>query len=131
MARPPLQPCGTQAAYQRHTRKGERPCDPCRAAHTAYLGRWLSPDWQPRELMPCGTEAAARRHWRRGEPLDEACRQASRVAQRERHGCDPWDNGHGGDTPDFREIRNGIPWKPYVYRGLGYDVLEPEEDVAS
>lgn len=27
-----LQPCGTEAAYQRHRRAGEPPCDPCREA---------------------------------------------------------------------------------------------------
>jgi hypothetical protein len=26
---PELQPCGTPAAYQRHTDRGEKPCDPC------------------------------------------------------------------------------------------------------
>ncbi len=27
-----LAPCGTQAAYQRHIRNGEVPCEPCAAA---------------------------------------------------------------------------------------------------
>jgi hypothetical protein len=26
---PDLQPCGTPAAYRRHTDRGEKPCDPC------------------------------------------------------------------------------------------------------
>lgn len=30
-----LQPCGTEAAYQRHWRSGQQPCDPCRRAHNA------------------------------------------------------------------------------------------------
>lgn len=30
-----LQPCGTPAAYQRHWRRGERPCRPCVEAHYA------------------------------------------------------------------------------------------------
>lgn len=29
-----LKPCGTNAAYQRHKRKGEYPCVPCIGAHT-------------------------------------------------------------------------------------------------
>lgn len=29
----PLQPCGTNAAYARHLRRGERPCPECCAAH--------------------------------------------------------------------------------------------------
>lgn len=28
-----LKPCGTEAAYRRHIRKGERPCEECLAAH--------------------------------------------------------------------------------------------------
>lgn len=28
-----IQPCGTDAAYQRHLRQGEMPCDPCVFAH--------------------------------------------------------------------------------------------------
>lgn len=35
--RPPLQPCGTNAAYQRHRRKGEYPCDACLQAHVANV----------------------------------------------------------------------------------------------
>lgn len=31
-----LQPCGTPAAYQRHLRRGEEPCDPCLTAANAY-----------------------------------------------------------------------------------------------
>ena len=34
--RPVTAPCGTQAAYKRHQRNGEEPCDPCRAAWSAY-----------------------------------------------------------------------------------------------
>ncbi|GAA0935976.1 hypothetical protein [Actinocorallia libanotica] len=30
-----LRPCGTNAAYLRHIRKGEEVCKPCRAAHQA------------------------------------------------------------------------------------------------
>jgi len=29
-------PCGTVAAYRRHQRAGEAPCEPCRAAWAAY-----------------------------------------------------------------------------------------------
>jgi hypothetical protein len=31
-----LQPCGTPAAYARHIKRGEEPCDPCREANNAY-----------------------------------------------------------------------------------------------
>ena len=30
-----LKPCGTTAAYQRHLRHGETPCDACREANNA------------------------------------------------------------------------------------------------
>lgn len=29
------EPCGTPAAYRRHKRRGEDPCDPCKAAWSA------------------------------------------------------------------------------------------------
>lgn len=32
----PYRPCGTVAAYRRHVRSGETPCDACKAANTAY-----------------------------------------------------------------------------------------------
>jgi len=42
-ARPPLQPCGTPAAYKRHRVAGEPACEACRQANTeasiAYRGR--------------------------------------------------------------------------------------------
>lgn len=31
-----LQPCGTNAAYQRHKRKNEYPCTPCLEAHAEH-----------------------------------------------------------------------------------------------
>lgn len=30
-----LRPCGSEAAYRRHLRAGERTCDACRAFHNA------------------------------------------------------------------------------------------------
>lgn len=34
-----LKPCGTDAAFQRHRRRGETPCEPCREAHAAKKRR--------------------------------------------------------------------------------------------
>jgi len=31
------QPCGTYAAYRRHQRHHETPCDPCRVAYLDYM----------------------------------------------------------------------------------------------
>jgi hypothetical protein len=32
--------CGTRAAYMRHRRRGEDPCDPCSEANNAYTSAW-------------------------------------------------------------------------------------------
>ncbi len=36
MSAPAAHACGTYAAYQRHRKRGEQPCDPCKQANTAY-----------------------------------------------------------------------------------------------
>lgn len=119
-----LQPCGTNAAYGRHLRAGDDPCDPCKQAHREYVQRWQTTSG--RELAPCGTPAAARRHYRRGEPVDQACLAAARTDKAQRTGSDPWDTAHGGGTYDPRPVRNGIPVRLYTYRGTGYDQYEQE-----
>jgi len=84
------------------------------------VARGLRPGWM---LAPCGTPAAARRHWRHGEPPCEACLAAHRRQKAEALGHDA-----GTHVPDRREIRNGLPeFRPYVYRGTGYDQYEQEE----
>ncbi len=35
-----LKPCGTNAAFERHYRYGEKPCDPCRAARATKYRLW-------------------------------------------------------------------------------------------
>jgi hypothetical protein len=35
--------------------------------------------------------------------------------------------GHGQASMPV-EIRNGLPFKPYIYRGLGYDQYERDDD---
>lgn len=35
-----LSPCGTRAAYNRHTRAGETPCEPCTRANREYQARY-------------------------------------------------------------------------------------------
>lgn len=68
---------------------------------------------------PYGTLAACRRHYRRGEKPCEACSQAQRRRWAERKGTDA-----GNLSPDYREIRNGLPFVPYRYRGTGGDQME-------
>ena len=69
-----------------------------------------------------GTLAGARAHYRRGEkPLAqycEPCAAASRRRWAERRGTRA-----GNLAPDYRAVRNGLPFRPYVYRGTGVDVL--------
>ena len=81
--------------------------------------------WPADRLAPCGTPAAARRHHRRGEPLDEACRQA----QRREKARDAYAAATMSD--DNRPRRNGLPVRPYTYRGTGVDTLTSWMDVAS
>lgn len=79
-----LKPCGTRAAYQRHMRAGEEPCDPCRDAMRS-ANRQFEESRPPRkrnrrELKPCGTRAAYNRHRRNGETPCDACRAANSAA---------------------------------------------------
>lgn len=37
---PPLEPCGTNAAYQRHVKKKEKPCLLCTDAHSEWHREW-------------------------------------------------------------------------------------------
>jgi len=37
-----LKPCGTNAAWMRHRRAGEKPCEPCRNANNEYQRQGLS-----------------------------------------------------------------------------------------
>jgi hypothetical protein len=76
-----LQPCGTNAAYQRHLVRGEEPCEPCRKANRAYQRAWRNGEpTPPPEPKPCGTRAAYVRHRRNGEEPCQACRDANNEA---------------------------------------------------
>lgn len=82
-----LAPCGTVSAYKRHSRKGEIPCDACRAANRErsrqQYQKSLPPDYKKREPAPCGTSGALARHRRRGEKPCETCRFAEVARVRE------------------------------------------------
>jgi hypothetical protein len=71
----PLRPCGTYAAYIRHIRHAEIPCDLCCQSARDYqaAGR------KPRIVRSCGTYAAYGRHLRKGEIPCGPCREASRA----------------------------------------------------
>lgn len=71
--------CGTTSGYRGHARRGEVPCDPCRAANkvTSQKYRDSVRAGKPPKLFACGTVAGHRRHYRRGETPDQACRDAN------------------------------------------------------
>lgn len=92
-----LQPCGTPAAYQRHMRKAEVPCDDCAVAWAKHCGRYRRENrvhlnelkrerakYGPHELAPCGTHAAYARHVRNLERPCYACRVAEAQYQSDR-----------------------------------------------
>ena len=49
----PKKPCGTTAAYRRHLKSGETPCQPCRDAHNAHNKRVASRAPAVRPGMSC------------------------------------------------------------------------------
>jgi hypothetical protein len=86
-----LEPCGTLAAYRRHSRRGEKPCEACRVARNA--------DGQARR------RAKAEAFWRL--QAEDACRASAGLPSREQEravralvavlagplrgsGCDGW-----------------------------------------
>lgn len=79
-----LKPCGTDAAYKRHLKANEKPCEPCTIAHNYAVREWdRATNKRPaRFLAPCGTPGAYQRHQRNGEKIDAACRKAHAKKER-------------------------------------------------
>lgn len=78
-----LMPCGTYAAYQRHKRRNEIPCDPCAVA-AREMWRMRATN-TPFDDSKCGTTAGYSRHVKRGLPPCDACRAAKRVYDNQRN----------------------------------------------
>ncbi|WP_228988624.1 WhiB family transcriptional regulator [Streptomyces sp. DH8] len=78
-----LAPCGTDAAYERHRRDGEQPCDPCRRAHNKRNAQ-LRAEARHRgaAATECGTRGGYQKHRRNGEAACGPCRQANADADR-------------------------------------------------
>lgn len=72
-----MKPCGTIAAYARHIKNKEKPCEECAQASRDYQTTRRR-DSGVREYFeaPCGTRSAYNRHLRRGEPTCQLCRDA-------------------------------------------------------
>lgn len=85
MAQRTLQPCGTNAAYQRHRMRGETPCDPCRAGHAKWVRErnWAAGQ-TPRPPRECGSMAGFAHHKLVEEPVCEPCRLARVEYDRDR-----------------------------------------------
>lgn len=67
--------CGTNSGYKAHYARGEKPCGPCRQAHSDYHRARRERLGLRREIPGgCGTLAGYRDHLRRGEPTCAACR---------------------------------------------------------
>jgi hypothetical protein len=74
--------CGDVAAYRRHRRRGEKPCEACRIAYNAHERALYVP--VPRKHQPCGTPTAYKRHYKRGEKACQPCRDAHNAYERAR-----------------------------------------------
>lgn len=61
-----LKPCGTTAAYRRHVRDGEEPCEPCVMAERGYRKR-------AQLCRDCG-------HWRKSRAHRDACEARTEAA---------------------------------------------------
>ena len=74
--------CGTKTGYNRHYRKGEKPCVYCRQAHNEQnrvnRARRNAGEALGKPLAPCGTYGAFRRHQKNHEVPCDACRLAAR-----------------------------------------------------
>lgn len=82
--KPELQPCGTNAAYARHIKHGEVPCDACRAAHAADVAKYR-PEKPKVKRKRHGTKAAYQRHlYNKEEPCFKCKVASARAKQRYR-----------------------------------------------
>lgn len=72
--------CGTVPGYMGHVKRGEEPCEPCRAAYLAARPVWDAKGKRPRPIKH-GTAAGAQAHHRRKEPACGPCARAYRTYQ--------------------------------------------------
>jgi hypothetical protein len=91
-----LKPCGTSAAYRRHLRDGQDPCDACREAENLRTRKG-----RPKRPEPvCGTRRGYDLHRRNGEEPCASCRMANAAEQEE------WRRGLA--TRDAVDIPHGL-----------------------
>ncbi len=80
-------PCGTDRAYHRHRRRGERPCEECRKAHSDQMTqatRRRSEKAPPSDTGRCGTSAGYQAHMGRGQKACAPCAEAAKAYRAQR-----------------------------------------------
>jgi hypothetical protein len=80
--------CGTNRGYNAHLYRKQDPCEPCLAAHRAYVADRKAQG--PKPGPQCGTEAGYSAHIRRKQAPCRECRDAANAAARARRaagGC--------------------------------------------
>ena len=75
-------PCGTRAAYYRHRRHGEVPCEACVRGNTAAKRKPAKPTPSRRKPIKHGTPAGYKQHLYRGEIACDDCLTAERDRNR-------------------------------------------------
>lgn len=75
-------PCGTRAAYYRHLRHGEVPCDDCTRANREDKRKPSTPTPSRRKPIKHGTRAGYRQHRYRGETPCQKCLTAESAGTR-------------------------------------------------
>lgn len=107
-----LAPCGTIGAYNRHRRKGETICDPCREAQRINQKQRRDRIKAERANTPltpavtrdkCGTRAGANYHRDHGEHKCDPCKEAERAYARETYHRNKGPAKQGGRPPAPRE----------------------------
>jgi hypothetical protein len=76
--------CGTLTGRNRHARRGESMCDPCRERYNAWQRefkdkRRAATGGSKRKPAQCGTPSGARAHRRKGEEVCQPCLEARRA----------------------------------------------------
>jgi hypothetical protein len=75
-------PCGTLAAYHRHLRHRELPCDDCTRANREAKRTRGTPTPERRKPIAHGTRAGYRQHRYRGEAACPKCLAAENAGSR-------------------------------------------------
>src|SRR5690606_21478194 len=123
--------CGTHQGYDKHRRRGETPCQPCRDAHNARQREYnkrralernangtnkirskYNNEYPPIPEELHGTMKGVGRHKHRREELCDPCKEAQATYARSRYTATPKELTpieHGTSVGYRKEVRRGIP----------------------